>query len=243
MKPSVTVDVAGCAADIADSFLLTAPAGKTLYSAADLCAPATALPIIAPFLRLHQGEDRAAVISMWSQWYFARLLPTWTRISLAYCWQLPSEPRAIRFTLEDNGVPGEFILAGAGGETPENEDIFACFGPLVAGHLQPICHTLGHLAGIAPSLFWNNAAIRIAYGFTLAQERGVDTAAADPLLTSKTLPDGTANRLFAPVRQVITDQGPQSIRRLCCLRYKLSDTDYCPSCPRLLAAQRKNRRG
>ncbi len=242
MKPAATLASLERAAAIADSFLFAAPAGKTLFSSAALCTPTTALPVVAPFLRRHQGEDRAAVISMWSQWYFARLLPTWTRINLLYSWQLPSDPREVSFTLDENGVPGEFVLASIGGETPAEVDIFTRFRPLAAGHIQPICHTLSGLAGIAASLFWNNAAIRIAHGFTLAREQGGDTTAAGPLLASKTLPDGTVNRLFAPVRQLKEDGSSHTIRRLCCLRYKLGDTEYCPSCPLLLANRRKNRR-
>lgn len=181
---------------------------------------------------------------MWSQWYFARLLPIWTRINLLYRWQLPSDPQAIRFCLEDTGVPRGFLLDDDGEQIAPGTNIFARFHPLVTGHLHPLCQTLSHLAGIAPSLFWNNAAIRIAYGFTLAQEQGLNTTDADPLLTSKTQPDGTLNRLFAPVRHIDDTEGGSAhmIRRQCCLRYKLSDAEYCPSCPLLLAERRKNRR-
>ncbi len=230
------------AADIADSFLFAPPAGSSVYSAEDLCRPDTARAVLDPFISQHKGEDPAAVISMWSQWYFARLLPAWTKINLLHGWQLPAAPQSIRFTLAEGGVPERFILAGQGEAIRPDADIFARFQPLVEEHLLPVCLTLSRLSAIKPGMFWNNAAIRIAYGFTLAQELAADIGAASLLLSSKTQPDGTINRLFEPVRYVNDEEGgAKAIRRLCCLRYKISDTVYCPSCPLLQANRRKTR--
>lgn len=242
MQPAALLPTQECVDDIAGSFLFSAPSGKIGYAAADLCAPETALALLEPFLRLHEGGDRAAVISMWSQWYFALLLAPWTRIALLHRWRLPVDPQGIRFTQgADCAVPEKFILADRGGAITAGDNIATLFGHLAQTHLLPVCQIFSRLSGIKPGLFWNNAAIRIAHGIDMAEEHGADTTDARAFLAAKALPDGTLNRLCQPVRIIERDDGPQMIRRLCCLRYKLSGLEYCPSCPQLVADERKTR--
>ncbi|WP_410012568.1 siderophore-iron reductase FhuF [Sodalis sp. C49] len=242
MKPDAAAPTPGCAIDINGSFLFSVPSGGTGYSAADLCAPETALALLEPFLRLNEGGDRAAVISMWSQWYFALLLAPWTRIALLHDWRLPADPRAIQFTQgAQSAVPEKFILADRGAKIAGGVAIPALFGQLLETHVLPVCRTFGQLAGIRPGLFWNNAAIRVAHGIDMAAEQGADTGEARAFLATKTLADGAPNRLYQPVRVVEHEAGPKIIRRLCCLRYKLSGLEYCPSCPLLVAQERKCR--
>ncbi|NDL65120.1 siderophore-iron reductase FhuF [Acerihabitans arboris] len=241
MMPAAALPTAECADDIAGSFLFSVPRGGVAFCAADLCMPETALVVIEPFLRLNEGGDRAAVISMWSQWYFALLVAPWTRIALLHGWRLPVDPRDIRLTQSESAVPEKFILADRGSKIAAPGDTFALFRQLVDTHLLPVCVAFAHLSGIKPGLFWNNAAIRVAHGIGMAGEQGADTGEARAFLDTKTLADGTPNRLYQPVRLVGHDVGPKIIRRLCCLRYKLSGLEYCPSCPLLVADERKVR--
>ncbi len=241
MKPDAALPTAGCANDINDSFLFAGP-GDGGFSAADLCAPDTAAALLEPFLRLHEGGDRAAVISMWSQWYFALLLAPWTRIALLHGWRLPMDPRDIRFSQgAESAVPEKFILADRGGKIADGIAMPTLLGQLMETHVLPVCRTFSLMAGIRPGLFWNNAAIRVAHGIDMAAEQGANTVAARAFLDTKTLADGAPNRLYKPVHLVEHDAGPKIIRRLCCLRYKLSGLEYCPSCPLLVAQERKCR--
>lgn len=241
MHPDEKMPGRACAAEITESFLLEAPAQTKVYSALDLCAPETAQAVIEPLLKIYEGEDPAAVISIWSQWYFALLLAPWARINMLYDWQLPFLPHDIRFTQSENAVPDRFILADHGCAAPTGP---ARFDALIHRHLAPVCQTFSRLAGIKPGLFWNNAGIRLAHGFTMAQEQGADITRADDFLAARTLPDGAPNRLYQPIREIPQPSGPPKIiRRLCCLRYKLAGLEYCPGCPLVEARQRRTCRG
>lgn len=234
-------DQARCTA-IEEDFLFSPPANERVYQAGDLCAPETAIRLLDPILSQHQGEDRAAVMSKWSQWYFARLLTPWARINMLYHWQLPCSPRSIGFTQSEAAVPRQFILTDAGSAVPPGRGQER-FDELMACHLTPLCQTLGQLAGIGPGLFWHNAAIRLNHGFNLAKQQGADIAIASAFLASRTLPDGKVNRLYQPIRIFEQPGGaPKSIRRQCCLCYRLAGLDYCPGCPLAEAGQRKMRR-
>ncbi|WP_170975477.1 siderophore-iron reductase FhuF [Martelella alba] len=230
------------AAKITEDFLLAPPVGTEVHSAALLCSPDTALPLLAPLMALYQGEDRAAVVSMWSQWYFALLLAPWIRVNMLYNWQLPILPRDIGFTLSKDAVPEQFILAHAGRPAPcENGQVR--FAELLTIHLSPVCQTFATLSGIKPGLFWNNAGIRLAHGLSMAREAGADTASADGFLQTHTLSDGSVNPVYRPMRVISSPSGPPTIiRRRCCLRYKISGLEYCPSCPLLEADRRKAER-
>lgn len=242
MKPADDAKARKRTAELTDSFLLTAPAGRHIHSAAELCAPDSAQELVEPLLQKYQGEDRAAVISIWSQWYFALLLAPWARINMLFDWQLPVRPQAISFTLAETGVPEQFILENEGGPSPAGSGQVR-FKELMELHLLPVCRTLSQIAGIKPGLFWNNAGIRLVHGFNMAREQGADITLATDFLAARTLPDGSVNRLYQPVRVItLPPEPPKIIRRLCCLRYKLSGLEYCPSCPLLEADKRKAER-
>ena len=85
-----------------------------------------------------------------------------------------------------------------------------------------------------------NAGIRLVHGFNMAQQHGADITLAVDFLSIRTLPDGTSNRLYQPLREIPQPAGPPKIiRRLCCLRYKPAGLEYCPSCPLVETQQRK----
>lgn len=238
MTMAEQVDTSGCFDAIAGHFLPAALAGRPLFEAADLHQTSTALPLLQTALNLHPGQDRAAVISMWSQWYFARLFASWVRINLQFNWQLPVAPQAYRFMLQETGMPLDFVLLQPGRAIGDPGSM-ARFMPMIDAHITPVCHTLSALSGIKPGLFWNNAAIRIMQGMNHASQEGADISAATEFLATRTLPDGSPNRLFQPMRQLPDLEGNLSpCRRQCCLRYKLHDVEYCPSCPLLRKAKR-----
>ncbi|ANI31817.1 hypothetical protein PL78_18580 [Yersinia entomophaga] len=204
---------------------------RETFSAGALYTPERALTLISPLLNLHSNEDRAALVSKWSQWYFARLLGPWMRINLQFNWQLPILPEHIGLTLNEAGVVESFILSHSGHQVTQ-QDPERRFQQLVQDHLTPVCGTLSQLAGMGESLFWNNAGIRLYQGIKMAQEQQANTQIAEHFLALRTLSDGSKNKLFQPVRQVTEKSGNIRIeRRLCCLRYRLNGLEICSTCP------------
>ncbi|CNE95926.1 ferric hydroximate transport ferric iron reductase [Yersinia nurmii] len=216
---------------IEQCFPSTASTHCKTFSASALYTPEHALTLISPLLNLHSNEDRTALVSKWSQWYFARLLGPWMRINLQFNWQLPILPEHISLTLNEAGLVESFILSHSGHQVTQ-QDPERRFQQLVQNHLAPVCRTLSQLAGMGESLFWNNAGIRLYQGMKMAQEQQANTQIAAHFLSLRTLSDGSKNTLFQPVRQVTEKSGNVRIeRRLCCLRYRLSGLEICSTCP------------
>lgn len=210
-------------------------------SATQLLTPEGAQAVMASYLAAHPASEQRARVSMWSQWYFARLLPVWVIINLARDWQLPIEASHIWFELNEQGLPLQFMLAGDGEPVAEREPLSRFDG--MVQHIAPLCRIMAEMAGLKPGIFWNNAAVRIHWGIEQAQLVNADVHAGEALLAARELCDGSKNPLCDPMRHEIpTDATSPRYRRQCCLRYELCDHEMCPSCP-LLQAEKRRRPG
>lgn len=207
------------------------PAGRLL-------TPEGARDLLSAYLAAHDAAEHRARVSMWSQWYFARLLPVWVIVNLSHQWQLPISADRVWFQLNEDGLPLQFMLQGDGEPVTETDPLVRFAG--MVQHIAPVCQILADLAGLKPGIFWNNAAVRIQWGIEQAELINADVTPGQALLTARTLCDGSKNALFEPTRREIpTDAASPSFRRQCCLRYELCDHEMCPSCPLLLAEKRR----
>ena len=104
---------------VADSFkpmtpLVTNALPMSLLTSAEGCAS-----VLERYLTLYaedarHPEKRRARISMWSQWYFASLLPSWVIVSLSRGWQLPIATQDVYLSLQEEGLPSQIYLDGTG---------------------------------------------------------------------------------------------------------------------------------
>ncbi|CAM3565128.1 siderophore-iron reductase FhuF [Rouxiella silvae] len=186
-------------------------------------------------------DKRRARISMWSQWYFAYLLPTWVIVSLTHNWQLPIRPERLFLSLQQEGLPSQIYLRGEGTAfTPSVEAPLLRFEEMIEQHLRPVCQAMADLSGLKPSIYWGNAAVRVGWGIQQAELVKADVSEGKALLDARELSAGRKNPLFQPLRPE-NPHDPESplFRRQCCLRHELPDIAMCPSCPLLLAEKRR----
>ncbi|MXP62853.1 siderophore-iron reductase FhuF [Roseomonas sp. M0104] len=207
-----------------------------------LCEAGTLADIAAPLAGRFPRQERQASFSMWSQYYFARLIYPVLGASLLLGRDLPSRAEDMALILGPDGAPAAFRIADAGRPCAQPQGCRR-FAGLLRGHLEPIVQALSEASGASPRLFWCNAGIRCDHVLRLLQGQ-VDTAPAQRLLFG--LPhwaeEGSeaarTNPLPQTVRQVDEDGTPAVRRRVCCLRYRLAEFETgCPSCP--LPAVRK----
>ncbi len=212
---------------------------RSALSMTRLTSPEGARELLSTYLDNFPATEHRARVSMWSQWYFAKLLPSWTVVNLLCNWQLPIEPDRVFLRLGEDGLPVQFLLAEPG-EAVVKTGSLARFVNMIDSHLAPVCHSLAAISGLKPGLYWNNAAIRVGYGITQAASTQADISDGWALLAARQLDDGRKNPLFEPVRHEIPgDETSARYRKQCCLRNELCDHEICPSCPLLLAEKRK----
>jgi ferric iron reductase protein FhuF len=206
------------------------PACEALPCAA-LCQPEVLGGLLDRFAARHGGADRRAVVSMWTQYYAARLVYPVLAANLLQGRELPLALEETRLLVGPDGSPRGFCLAH------EGQGVTACglerFAPLVRGHLAPLVAAVVAEGRIAPRLAWSNFGIRFASVAEIAEGQGLLSAEAradiGALLDQDCWPDGWPN----PVRQPYGDCASQARRRrVCCLRYMLPDFEGCgTTCP------------
>lgn len=232
---------------VADSFkpmtpLVTNALPMSLLTTSDGCAS-----VLERYLKHHVEEasnleKRRARISMWSQWYFANLLPSWVIISLSHSWQLPIAADNVYLTLQDEGLPNQIYLDGPGTAFTSPQPMTR-FDEMIEQHLRPVCHAMAEISGLKPGIYWSNAGIRVGWGIKQAELVDADITDGMALLNARELPGGDKNPLFQPMRpeNPLDDNSPQ-FRRQCCLRYELADHVMCSSCPLLLAERKSGKK-
>jgi ferric iron reductase protein FhuF len=185
--------------------------------------------------RHRPGAEERALASLWSRWYFAKLIPPVLACGVLAGRSLPLSPAQTGIVLGADGMPRAIALPHAGEVTPE-PDPFARFAPLIAGHVAVVVESLSAHARLAPRILWNNAAVYADWALRRMAEApgepGVAATRALALLEAPALPDGSANPFHAPVRHVEGRAGPLRVRRQCCLLYRLPGEGCCRTCPR-----------
>lgn len=233
---------------VADQLQLLTPEVRDVLPVSLLTHEAGCASMLSRYLQIHAGdtnqiEQRRARISMWSQWYFANLLPAWVIVSLSHNWQLPIRPDRLFISLQQQGLPGQLYFQGeAQAFTPDTNLPLARFTSLIEQHLRPVCQALAALSDMKPGIYWGNAAVRLHWGIEQAALLNADTTDGLALINARTLSDGGKNPLFQPLRAEHPDNPDSPLfRRQCCLRYRLADHAMCSSCPLLLVEKRRRR--
>lgn len=202
-----------------------------------LLAPGAVHRLLDKLLAHRPGQDLRALLSLWSRYYFYALIPPVVMTSLLAHRDLPLRPEDGAVLLNEQGLPSAIVLPHAGALSPAPEDPFTRFAPLVRGHLAPLITHWAAEAKLAPRVLWANAAGYFAWAVREAESAGeAACGAADPghaIVAATCWPDGQANPLHEPMRVTDGADGPQRIRKVCCLLYRLPDSRECSHCPLL----------
>lgn len=208
--------------------------------ASQLFESATLERVLARFATGFSVDDRRAVASLWSKWYFHLVLQPSLAANVLLERELPLTLDAMHLVLDDHGQPKRLCLPHDGRplDTLDPERRFAG----LLSHLSTVIELLARLSGAAPRVFWSNAGSGIEFYLSQLETHPatwpgmVETCRA--LLERRELADGRRNPLYQPVRYVAREDGTlQRVGRLCCLRYLIPELGdcgaYCPlNCPR-----------
>jgi ferric iron reductase protein FhuF len=185
--------------------------------------------------------DERALASLWSRWYFAKLVPPVLLCGVVRGVALPLDIAGTGVVLGPNGLPHAIALPGAGAPCG-GCDPFALFAPLVLGHVAAVVEALAAHVRLAPRILWNNAAVYADWALRrMAEDPGVPQDAARRALALVERPDwpgGRPNPFHAPVWERPVPGGVQRTRRQCCLLYRLPGEGSCRTCPRQLRSAR-----
>ncbi|NWC00349.1 siderophore-iron reductase FhuF [Pseudomonas gingeri] len=183
----------------------------------------------------HQADDRRALVSIWSKWYFSTFLAPVLAADLLLQRALPIALADVGLVLDANGKPSALTLPDAGQERQQACG-FSRFASLIEGHLVPVIDAFASVCRASPRLFWSNAGNTFEFATSRIELHPLATpgctASAHQVLGSRLRPDGERNPLFEPVTyRDIGESEPQRLRRICCIRYRLPGVGYCSSCP------------
>lgn len=185
--------------------------------------------------RHRPGAELRALASLWSRWYFVKLIPPVLACGVLAGRRLPLAPAETAVVLGADGMPRAIALPHAG-EVASDTDPFALFAPLVRVHVAAVVESIAAHVRLAPRILWNNAAVYADWALRrMAEEPDRPRAAAMralALVDAPTWPDGSSNPFHAPVRHARGPDGPRRIRRQCCLLYRLPGEGCCGTCPR-----------
>ncbi len=192
--------------------------------------------LLTRFGRRHGHGDRRAVASLWSKWHFSSVLATGLAANLVLERDLPLGLDSLRVAQDRYGQTTGLLLRHEGRplDTRESPRRFATF---IDGHLTPLIEALANLSGASPKVFWSNAGNYFEHFARALAHHPLAlpevNAPALALLEDATLPDGRRNPLYRPVRYLPDGDGdgPQRVRRLCCIRYLIGEHGYCGNCP------------
>ncbi len=201
---------------------------------ADLLRPDVLRGLLERYAVQHGAADRRAIVSMWTQYYAARLIYPALAANLMLGRELPLSLGETWLHVAEDGSPFGFCIAHDG--TPVSCCGMERFTQLVREHLAPLVDAVVQEGRVAARLVWSNAGIRFASTATIARRLnllpGGAGADVDNLLQSRCWPDGWDNPLYQPYRTVETCGAQVERRRVCCLRYLLPAFEGCGvSCP------------
>ncbi len=113
---------------------------------------------LAPFAAAYGDADRRAVVSFWSQYYFALLATPALTALMRLGRPLPLAFEATRLELDAEGRPAR-LLVETEGRSPSGEGL----GGLIEGHLRPFVEMCHAAAAWRPRVLWGNAATILDY--------------------------------------------------------------------------------
>jgi ferric iron reductase protein FhuF len=178
---------------------------------------------LATFAAGYGPADRRAVVSYWSQHYFALLATPALTALMRLRQPLPLAFDATRLELDGSGKPARLLVCEG---TPA---CAAGLAGLIDGHLNPFVKLCHARCGIAPRVLWGNAATIFDY---VAGELRGDGAACEEVATCLGWRAGTGCDRTPLAQALCPDASGCRRRRACCLRHRLPGVPSCGSlCP------------
>lgn len=207
---------------------------RSFVPAAELIAPGRLEPLLDRYAARFDPELRACAISFWSLYHLSgAILPVAALAMLSD--RMPATALSeVSFTFSDEGESRAARIVPAG--PPRPSEPVAVLEALIMDHLEPTVAALVAVSGLAPRLFWNNAAsyfdwvVRAAAAHPrVSRERA---AMGLGLIEAAVLPCGSPNPMHGAIRPVVEDGAETRRRKVCCLRYKLPGVPGCGGlCP------------
>lgn len=192
--------------------------------------------VLTRFGTAYPGSDPRGLASIWSKYYFIKLIPPVVAASLILNQRLPLHLDHVQLILNDDGLPAAFKLADSGQRwTPTAADAFERFDDLLEQHLRPFIDALARHVRLSPKVLWSNAGNYFEWllGVLANAMPHADMSHGHQLLNAQYLSDGRRNPLFQPVRYIKVggQDEPNRQRRVCCIRYRVNGLHYCGNCP------------
>ena len=192
--------------------------------------------VLTRFGTAYPGSDPRGLASIWSKYYFIKLIPPVVAASLILDQRLPLSLDQVQLILNDDGLPAAFKLPHSGQRwTPTSADAFERFDELLEQHLRPFIDALARHVRLSPKVLWSNAGNYFEWLLGVlanAMPHG-DLTHGHQLLNAQLLPNERRNPLYQPVRYIKVE-GQDELkrqRRVCCIRYRVNGLDYCANCP------------
>ncbi|WP_410473475.1 siderophore-iron reductase FhuF [Guyparkeria sp. TX1] len=210
-------------------------AGPRSVSGASLRNGSVVDELLDRFATAYPGGDRRAIASQWSKWLFHAWLSPTIAVMVLDGYSLPRQSAdwGMRFT--PDGRPERLWLSST--TVPvRRQPVDRLLAQLVCEELDDVVATLARHSGASVNVFWSNAGNLVEHVLTRLAEHPV--TCADRLAQARAFLEaprlaGRRNRLYRPVVYRV-DEGsiePQRLRRVCCIRYRLDELDYCENCP------------
>lgn len=187
------------------------------------------------YRRSHGDQaDLKAAASLWSKFHFSSVsIPTLVA-NLLLGHELPVGANECRMVLGDRGQTVRIWLPH-GGVPLSSKALQARFRSLFDAHCTPLIETLAAVSGLSAKVFWSNLGHYVEFVGNTCSRHPAFPGAGEPLLdylATRTLPDGSRNPLYQPVRYLeLGDKAPTRVRRLCCIKYRLPGEPLCGGCP------------
>lgn len=191
------------------------------------------------------GEDERALLSIWSKYYFLRLIPPVLAANLILQRALPVSVDALAVELDADGLPSVFVLPNDGQplapsipSTSVSPHPLTRFEALMLDNLQPAIEAWQQALGLSPRVLWSNASRYIHWFLGELKNAGLPEifwAPGQALLEQPTFANGDKNPLFGAYQERLNANTGKmlTVRRTCCIRFRLPDTALCEDCPRL----------
>ena len=192
--------------------------------------------VLTRFGAAYPDSDPRGLASIWSKYYFIKLIPPVVAASLILDHRLPLQLDRLQLILDESGLPAAFKLPHSGQRwAPAPVNSFERFDGLLNHHLSPFIEALARHARLSPKVLWSNAGNYFEWllGVLANAMPHADLSHGRQLLNARHLPDGRRNPLYQPVLYLKVD-GQSELKRqrqVCCIRYRVDGLDYCSNCP------------
>lgn len=192
--------------------------------------------VLTRFGTAYPESDPRGLASIWSKYYFVKMIPPVVAASLILDHRLPLHLDHLQLILDDDCLPVAFKLPDAGQQwTPGPADAFERFDELLDHNLRPFIQALAGHVRLSPKVLWSNAGNYFEWllGVLANAVPHADLTHGHQLLNARHLPNGRRNPLYQPVRYLKIDgqSEPKRQRRVCCIRYRVTALELCDNCP------------